>query len=70
MGGTHIQVGEGLEGHTQEFSCLFLVAFRRVVFVTRIHTIRIGFSGQNSGTSGKGVKLSWETSGEPEKFTL
>lgn len=64
------QVGEGLEGHIQESSCLVLVAFRCVVFLTRINMIGIGFSEQNSGTSRKGVKLHLEMSGEPEKFTL
>lgn len=65
------QVGEGLEGHIQESSCLVLVALHCVVFLTRIiNMIRIGFSEQNSGTSRKGVKLRLEMSGEPEKFTL
>lgn len=37
------QIREGLEGHIQEFSCVVLVAFSCVVFVTRINMIRIVF---------------------------
>lgn len=45
-------------------------AFSCVIFVTRINMTRIVFTDQNSGTTGKRVKLSWETSEEPEKVTL